>query len=174
MKTIRTRRALVALIAGTTTVFAASTLAQSWSNEDETGLLIASVDPEGPAGKAGLKRGDIVVQAGDEQIDGVRSFIATIADLGEGDTLSVQAMRGISQRIYNITVGAVEGRPYLGILMAPDGAGARTFGDAGQRRQFSPGRGRGRGQQPGALQGTDVKPGLRVSPLGGVSLGAAA
>ena len=50
------------------------------SNEDETGLLIASVDPDGPAGKAGLKRGDIVVQAGDahevRRADAVRDLEA--------------------------------------------------------------------------------------------------
>ena len=172
MRTIRTRCAIVAVVAGAATVFATSAAAQSWSKDDETGVLIVSVDPEGPAGKAGLKRGDIVIAAGGEEVAGVHSFFAAIADLGEGDSLSVQAMRGASRRTYVITVGAVEGRPYLGIRMAPDGAGARMFGDAGQHRQLGPGRGRGRGLQPGALRGTGVTPGLPAGPLGGAGLGA--
>ena len=174
MKAIRTRRVIVALVAGAATVFVASASAQSWTNEDETGVLIASVDPEGPAGKVGLRRGDIVVLAGGDQIDGVRSFVAAIAELAEGDTLSVQAMRGTSRRTYTITVGALEGRPYLGILMAPDGASARTFGDAGRRQQFGPGRGRGRGPQPDGQRTPGRNPGAQAGRVDGAGLGAAA
>ena len=155
-------------------MFVASASAQSWTNDDETGVLVASVDPEGPAGKAGLRRGDIIVLAGGEEIDGVRSFVAAIAELAEGDTLGVQAMRGTSRRTYNITVGDSAGRPYLGILMAPDGASARTFGDAGQRQQFGPGRGRGRGPQPDGQRSPGRNPGAQAGPGDGAGLGAAA
>lgn len=170
MRAFRTRRGLIGLIAGASTVFAAAASAQSWTNASESGVLIASVDPEGPAGNSGLKRGDIIVVANGEEVDGVRAFVAAIAEIAAGDTVTVQAMRGTSRRTFNIAVTENEGRPYLGVLMGRDGASARTFGDVGERGRF----GDRRQERFDELRRSGRRPGIPLRPQAGAFQGAAA
>jgi S1-C subfamily serine protease len=58
----------------------------------KTGVLVSSVDAEGPAGKAGMKAGDIVLKLGSEAIadgDDLRDAVAA-AEGGKEVTVSVQ------------------------------------------------------------------------------------
>ena len=95
-----------------------------WSNDAETGALVATVDPDGPAAGAGLQRGDIIVQVDGAAIENHRDFLAAISDNGVDDTLDLELRRGNESVSLSLTVGETNRGPYLGLLIVPDGAGA--------------------------------------------------
>ena len=136
-----------------------------WNNEDETGVLVASVDPDGPAAGAGLQRGDLIVGVDGAEIAGRSDFLAAISDHGVDDTLQFEVRRGNDRIDLTATVGVLNGNPYLGILFGPDAPGSiavGTFGELrnrqeGGERNFRGHRGgrffrRGAGQQLGPQQ----------------------
>ena len=136
-----------------------------WNNESETGVLVASVDPDGPAAGAGLQRGDLIVGVDGAEIAGRSDFLAAISDNGVDDTLQFEVRRGNDRVALTATVGAINGIPYLGILFGPDALGSKaaaTFGELRDReergeRNFRGHRGgrffrRGAGQQLGPQQ----------------------
>ena len=119
-----------------------------WSNDAETGALVATVDPDGPAASAGLQRGDIIMEINGAEIKSYRDFRAAIRDNGVDDVLSLALRRGNESVSLDVTVGEYDRGPYLGMLLLPGGAGAfraDTFGDLHDRgRRGERGR-RGRG-----------------------------
>ena len=137
-----------------------------WTNENETGVLVASVDPDGPAAGAGLQRGDLIVGVDGAEIAGRADFLAAISDNGVDDTLQFEVRRGNDNVALTATVGQINGSPYLGILFGPDALGSKaaaTFGELRSRpdrgeRNFRGHRGGGRffrrdgGQQLGPQQ----------------------
>ncbi len=137
---------------------AARTWHGMWSNDAETGALVATVDPDGPSAHAGLQRGDIILDVDGVTIENHRDFLAAISENGVDDTLRVALRRGNESVSLDLTVGENERGPYLGLLLVPGGAGAfraETFGDLRERRsrgnrawrgdRSSGGRGMGRG-----------------------------
>ena len=116
---------------------AARTWHGMWSNDAETGALVATVDPDGPSARAGLQRGDIILDVDGVTIENHRDFLAAISENGVDDTLRVALRRGNESVSLNLTVGENERGPYLGLLLVPGGAGAfraETFGDLQERR----------------------------------------
>ena len=95
-----------------------------WNNENETGVLVASVDPDGPAAGAGLQRGDLIVGVDGAEIGGRSDFLAAISDNGVDDTLQFEVRRGNDRIDLTATVGTINGNPYLGILFGPDAPGS--------------------------------------------------
>ena len=128
---------------------AARTWPGLWTNDAETGALVATVDPAGPAGSAGLQRGDIIVRVDGAEIENHRDFLDAIGDNAVDDTLGLELRRGNERVTLSVTVGENDRGPYLGLLIVPGGAGAfqaDTFGDLRERRgRGFRGRGAGRG-----------------------------
>ena len=121
-----------------------------WNNENETGVLVASVDPDGPAAGAGLQRGDLIVGVDGTEIGGRRDFLAAISDNGVDDTLQLAVRRGNDLVALTATVGQINGNPYVGILFGPDALGSRaaaTFGELRNRQE--PGERNSRGHRGG-------------------------
>lgn len=121
------------------------------------GALVADVDPAGPAGKAGLRAGDVILRFGDATVDEVRDLTRAVADTDPGDSANVTVWRDGAGRDLSVTVGkypreeivaaakpggadSVEVAP-LGVTLgdreegavvlsiAPDGAGELRRGD---------------------------------------------
>jgi len=108
-----------------------------WTNDAETGALVATVDPDGPAARAGLQRGDIILGVDGSTIENHRDFLDAISDHGVDDTLKLALRRGNESVSLDLTVGENDRGPYLGLLLVPGGAGAfeaETFGDLRERR----------------------------------------
>ena len=137
---------------------AARTWHGMWTNDAETGALVATVDPNGPAARAGLQRGDIILDVDGAAVENHRDFLEAIGDNGVDDTLKLALRRGNESVTLDLTVGENDRGPYLGLLLGPGGAGAfqaETFGDLQERRsrgnrawrgdRSSGGRGMGRG-----------------------------
>jgi hypothetical protein len=61
--------------------------------ENEFGVKFADVKPDSPAGKAGLKGGDILTQFGDKPIKNLYDFTYALRDSKVGDTVEVKVLR---------------------------------------------------------------------------------
>lgn len=68
-------------------------LAQSFNYSSTEGALVGHVDPKGPAKKAGLKQGDIIVQIGDQKVKNVNQLRNYVAGLTPGQSADVTVIR---------------------------------------------------------------------------------
>ncbi len=101
------------------------------------GLVITSLDPEGPAALAGLARGDILMSLNGEVLDSPLEFHRILDDLEPGDPVELEVRHGDEERTFTVEVGEQNGSPYLGISscgmpFAASGA-FRLFGAEGAR-----------------------------------------
>lgn len=64
------------------------------------------VDPNGPAGKAGLKPGDIITEFGGKQVDSGPTLISLIWTYKPGDTVKLTYLRGGKPTTVDITLGS--------------------------------------------------------------------
>ncbi|MCY0934990.1 S1C family serine protease [Streptomyces sp. H34-S4] len=73
----------------------------------ETGASASElVDPNGPAGKAGLKPGDIITELGGKPIDSGPTLISEIWTYKPGDTVKLTYLRGGKPTTVDITLGS--------------------------------------------------------------------
>lgn len=102
---------------------------------DSVGALIASVTPNGPAARAGLRSGDVITSVNRQVItapaDGAREvspaglrLIELMSDVKPGDTLAVEFRRGTARR--NASVIADQ-EPAIA-WRTPDGGAGYAFG----------------------------------------------
>ena len=75
---------------------------------EREGVLVREVEEDGPAARAGLAPGDLVVEAGDRPVDGVDAVYAAIDALGAGDELTLTVLRGAEERRVAVSFGAAE------------------------------------------------------------------
>jgi serine protease Do len=83
------------------------------------GAVVAEVLPDGPAAKAGLQKGDVIVSLNGREIDS-QSLRATVGSMTPGTTVNVKVLRGASERNFSITLDtmpadtqrAEQGQPY--------------------------------------------------------------
>ncbi len=65
--------------------------------DDPDGCRLTAVDEDGPAAKAGLKVGDLVVKVDGREVPVYASFLRWVAEAEPGETLSLQVKRGDKQ-----------------------------------------------------------------------------
>jgi serine protease Do len=80
-------------------------LAESFALPKAEGALVAAIDKGGPADKAGLQPGDVIVRFGDHLIAHSSELPADVADTRPGSTVKVEVIRKGSTKSFNITVG---------------------------------------------------------------------
>ncbi|HWB00857.1 MAG TPA: PDZ domain-containing protein [Pirellulales bacterium] len=68
----------------------------------DMGLLVLEVIPEGPAGKAGVVRHDILLTANGKKLGEVRDLVATVASF-DGKPLRVELLRGGKPQVVDMT-----------------------------------------------------------------------
>jgi serine protease Do len=75
-------------------------------NPDEaTGALVASVSPDSPAAKAGLKSGDVITAAGGHQIKTVHDLPRLVASSPIGSKLTMTVLRNGKEETLDATIG---------------------------------------------------------------------
>ena len=73
--------------------------------DSKDGALVASVGPDTPAGKAGVKAGDIVTAVGDKAVTDARSLARAVADLTPGTNTQMKVLRHGDKKSLDITIG---------------------------------------------------------------------
>jgi S1-C subfamily serine protease len=70
---------------------------------DRAGVLVRSVSEAGPADRAGIERGDLIVRAGDEEVDGVDALYRALDRVAPGAALELDVLRGTEERKVSVT-----------------------------------------------------------------------
>ena len=110
MKMIRNGLAAVLLVAGLPLM----------ALSDQAGVLVAAVDPDGPAAAAGIEKGDLIVSIDGQEMASTSDVIAALAAAQESQvTLAFQ--RGDELHEQAITLARVWGQPRLGVAIGPAG-----------------------------------------------------
>ncbi|WP_018608498.1 DegQ family serine endoprotease [Uliginosibacterium gangwonense] len=73
-------------------------LAQSFGLDKPAGALVSSVDPSGPAAKAGVQSGDIILQVDGKSVDETADLPSMIGERAPGDTVHLKVWRDKSSR----------------------------------------------------------------------------
>jgi serine protease Do len=81
-------------------------LADSLGLKDAKGALIGDVQADGPAAKAGLKSGDLVLAVGDQEIKDARELARKIASVAPGQQLRLSVKRDGTDQAITVTTAA--------------------------------------------------------------------
>jgi len=153
-------------------------VAESLGLTGEGGTLVANVEPDSPAAKAGLKPGDVVVAVNGKPLENVKALARAVADSRPGSALTLEVSRDQKTRSVQVLVGTPPGAgqvadasepveagstPRLGLALAPLTAESRA--------QFGIGKGkegvivtRVERDSPAARAG--IQPGSLISMVG--------
>lgn len=91
-------------------------IAESLELKSESGALVASVTPDGPAEKAGLKAGDVILEFNGEKVDAMRSLPRIVAETEIESTATVVYWRDGKERKTKVTIGELEKAEENGLL----------------------------------------------------------
>jgi serine protease Do len=83
-------------------------LAKSFNLKDESGALVADVTPGGPAEKAGLKRGDVIIDFNGRPIKEWSELPVVVADTPVGTAAKVTVVRNGKEIVYTVTLGELK------------------------------------------------------------------
>ena len=107
MKMIRNGLAAVLLVAGLPLM----------ALSDQAGILVAAVDPDGPAAAAGIERGDLIVSIDGQDMASRSDVIAALA-AAEDSQVTLAFQRGEELHEQVITLDRVWGQPRLGLAIS--------------------------------------------------------
>jgi S1-C subfamily serine protease len=75
---------------------------------ERAGLLVRAIEDGSPAERSGLQRGDLLVAAGERELDSVDSLYAALDELEPGGTLSLTVVRGTEERDVAVSFAPAE------------------------------------------------------------------
>jgi S1-C subfamily serine protease len=74
------------------------------------GVLVSDVQKDGPAAKAGLKQGDVIVSVDDREMDSTGRLRNTVASAGAGKSVSVDVIRDGKKLNLQVKLGELSGQ----------------------------------------------------------------
>ena len=78
--------------------------------DGSSGVELTGVDAQGPAGKAGLRVGDVITRIDGEPLDGgMEELIVTVRTRRPGEVVVLDYRRGSAQSQASVTLGSKEG-----------------------------------------------------------------
>ena len=83
-------------------------IAPSLKVEAGRGALVASVASDGPADKAGIKPGDVIVKFAGKVVRSVRALPRIVAQTAHGSTVAVEIARKGVREVLNVVVGRLD------------------------------------------------------------------
>lgn len=122
---------------GVTLVEMSSELRKHFGAPGDAGVLVSSVDETSPAGKAGIRVGDILLSLDGEDIDSPAALRRGLGEKKDGDSVRVDLLRGKARQTVIASVVEREGAP-LGIPGVRALRTLRPRNDAEWRAQVFP------------------------------------
>jgi serine protease Do len=86
----------------------ASRLRRAVGLPERDGVLVQAVDERGPAARAGIRTGDLIVAAGGREVTEPDQLHEVLDGLGEDATLTLSVVRGTEELTVNVTFGDAE------------------------------------------------------------------
>lgn len=104
---------------------------------DQKGLVVVQVIKDSPAEKAGIKRGDILLQIAGKEVNTVSDIQDVLGDYRGGDTVSLTYQRGDDVETINLTLDDRLYREPLGLALGSSRGGRMgTFPGPGRGMPF--------------------------------------
>ncbi len=89
--------------------FAARRLRTAVGLPEREGVLVRGVEEAGPAGRAGLRRGDLIVTAGGRDVRTIDDLYGALDSVAEGASMRLRVVRGADELDVDVSFG--EGAP---------------------------------------------------------------
>lgn len=96
-------------------------IAESLGLKTLKGALVGSVVKEGPAAKAKLMPGDVVLKVGDQEVKDERSLPRIVGDMAVGSKVNITLWRKGKTLTVPVQVGEYEEAEEAGVIPSPDG-----------------------------------------------------
>ncbi len=84
-------------------------IARQLDVEQDRGVLVIEVTPGSPAASAGIEPGDVLLRAGDRELQSVEDFLGVLRGRDPGDSLDVTVARGGDERTVAVRLGERRG-----------------------------------------------------------------
>ncbi len=84
-------------------------LREHYGTPKDAGVLVAQVESDSPAAKAGIQVGDIITAADGERIESVQELVRAVRHKKAGETVKMDLSRDRAAKHVNITVGERKG-----------------------------------------------------------------
>ena len=94
----------------------------------EQGFLVALVEPDSPAEKAGIVRGDILTEVDGKALERPVDLFEKLKDHKSGDALKIALIHGDETHTVDVTLAERDGRAYLGVAPCACGFPEGGFG----------------------------------------------
>jgi serine protease Do len=76
------------------------------SNPEAEGLLVRFVEEDSPAGRAGIERGDLIVEAEGSPVADPDDLQRSLEALAQGASIELKVLRGTEERTVSVTPSA--------------------------------------------------------------------
>jgi 2-alkenal reductase len=80
-------------------------IARRYDLPTQWGAYITDIDSRGPAANAGLQRGDIIINVGEQSIYENNSYLNALFAYQPGDQVTITALRGNEEMAFEVTLG---------------------------------------------------------------------
>jgi len=80
-------------------------IAEGMKLEEVKGALVSDVTPNGPADKAGIKRGDIIIELDGNKLDSVSQLTSSVAFTAPGTAEKLKVIRDGEEKEISVTIG---------------------------------------------------------------------
>ncbi len=84
-------------------------LRELYTGSKDSGVLVSSVEPDGPAAKAGIRVGDVIVKIGGESVSRTGEISRAIRRTEAGQKLRLEVRRGKELKAFEVTVADRKG-----------------------------------------------------------------
>lgn len=101
-------------------------LRQHFGAPKDAGVLIGTVEPDGPAAKAGMQVGDILTAVDGEQVESTRALSRSVRRHKNGDSVKIDLLRDRAKKTLSVTLKEVERRDRE-VRIGEFGHGVRGF-----------------------------------------------
>ncbi len=103
-------------------------MASHFGIEGKKGALVADVTPDGPAGKAGVRRGDVIVEYQKKPINESHDLPILVAATPVGREVSIKVLRSGAEQAMNVKIGRLEEEGEAASVAAAEGGSAGKLG----------------------------------------------